>query len=49
MPSAGGARFVVEGSEGGAEAKESVRVVRRAGKVGGAAMLVFLESCAIVW
>ena len=39
MPSAGGVRFVVDGSEEVAEVRESVRVVRRAGRVGGAAML----------
>lgn len=44
MPSAGGARFVVEGREEVAEVKESVRVVRRAGRVAGAAMFEFLES-----
>ena len=41
IPSAGGATFVIEGSEEVAEVKESVRVVRRAGSVAGAAMLVW--------
>ena len=39
MPSAGGVRFVAEGREDVAEVRESVRVVRRAGRFGGAAML----------
>ena len=47
MPSAGGARVVMEGSEEVAEARESVRVVRRAGNVAGAAMLEFLEKFSI--
>ena len=38
MPSVGGVRSVVEGREALAEVKESVRVVRRAGRVVGAAM-----------
>ena len=44
MPSAGGARLVVEGREEVDEVKESARVVRRAGNVAGAAMLDLLES-----
>lgn len=39
MPSAGGARSVAEGREEAAEVRESVRVVRSAGRIGGAAML----------
>lgn len=45
MPSDGGARLVVEGREDVAEFRESVRVVRRAGRVAGTAMLGYLESC----
>ncbi len=44
MPSAGGARFVVEGREVAAEVRESVRVVRRAGRVVNAAILEFWEE-----
>ncbi len=44
MPSAGGARFVVDGREVAAEVRESVRVVRRAGRVVGAAILEFWED-----
>ena len=39
MPSGGGARLAVEGREVLAEVKESVRVVRRAGRVAGTAMV----------
>ena len=42
MPSAGGARFVVEGREVAAEVRESVRVVRRAGRVVSAAIVEIL-------
>ena len=44
MPSGGGARFVVEGRESFAVTNESVRVVRRAGSIAGAAMPEFGES-----
>ena len=39
MPSVGGARFAGRGSEVAADVRDSVRVVRRAGKVGVAAMM----------
>lgn len=39
MPSADEARLVVEGREEVAEVRESVRVVRRDGRVAGVAML----------
>ena len=42
MPSAGGERLAVDGSEGVAEVREWVRVVRRAGNVAARAMLEFL-------
>ena len=41
MPSSGGGMFAVEGRESVAVANESVRVVRRAGSVAGAAMAEF--------
>ena len=47
MPSAGGARFVEDGSEEAAEVRDSMRVVRRAGRidnVSDAAMLDHLKS-----
>ena len=44
MPSEGGANFAVEGREFVAVANESVRVVRSAGSVAGAAMPEFQES-----
>ena len=43
MPSADGARLVLEGRDEAAEVKESVRVVRRAGSIAEAAMLGFLR------
>ena len=43
MPSAGGVRFAVDGREEAAEVKDSVRVMRRAGKLAGAAMLGILK------
>ena len=39
MPSVAGAMFVDVGREEAAEVKESVRVVRRVGRLAGAAML----------
>lgn len=44
MPSAGGARLVVGGREEVAEVREWVRVVRRAGRVAGAAILGYLDT-----
>ena len=44
MPSGGGTRFLVEERESFAVTSESVRVVRRAGSVAGAAMPEFGES-----
>ncbi len=44
MPSGGGTRSVGEGREVAAEVRDSVRVVRRAGRVVGAAMLELWED-----
>lgn len=48
MPSAGGTRLVGVGREDDAEVKESVRVVRRAGRVADVAMKRCFEMSSMV-